>query len=421
MLEGIDLHLGKSLLDSSVEELIWRGQSMFLVAGLDSVLRSVRFSRIGSDESLAALQNSVALAFQATDETVRWASSNSLKLLLPPGELVMRLSDKIEMQSISKRARALTPRSIVIADADVADAAELWRAFGGKPFVLQRRENNLTGRGTRRIVALNDLVKCLMQWRGHDLKATEFLYGVPLTISGCVTQSRTFSSAMSLQLVGLSRLTPVWGAHCGNRLVDDSELPTGVPEMCRAMSKSVGDVLRSAGFFGQFGLDVIASDGRVILLEINARVQSVSSLANMAELDADLLPMPALHLLSATGGNLPSPTRSIRKTRPFSQVVISSPRSGRARGELRQGTYRIEGSDLVYVSSDADVRRLDEQEAVIWPFIEFNSEISEGDRLVILQFPRAAAAIECEPSLYEWVESWIQIVERSIPVTEGSE
>ncbi|MEU4769296.1 hypothetical protein AB0H12_39235 [Actinosynnema sp. NPDC023794] len=108
-------------------------------------------------------------------------------------------ADKIDSLRLFERADVAVPESRV-PSADPADTASCWAAAGGRPVVVQRRVNNLTGKGTRFVTSAAQLRAVLGDWRGVRLRVSAFVPGVPLTVSGCVTGDATAVSAVSHQL-----------------------------------------------------------------------------------------------------------------------------------------------------------------------------------------------------------------------------
>jgi hypothetical protein len=68
-----------------------------------------------------------------------------------------------------------------------------WSAAAGR-LVVQRRVNNLSGKGTRLVTCQEELDATLDGWRGEQLRVPHFLPGIPLTVSGCVAGDATIAS-----------------------------------------------------------------------------------------------------------------------------------------------------------------------------------------------------------------------------------
>ena len=239
--------------------------------------------------------------------------------MLSPSEIVRSAGDKIRLLAFATAAGVPTAAATVIHALDEATAARAWR---GMPVVVQRPENDLTGDGTRLIENRTQLAALGIEWQGFDVKISEYRHGLPLTVSGCVMPGETLVSGISHQLVGIRRVTKVWGADCGNQLLDDDELPAAVVSACRTACARLGDELRNIGFLGMFGLDVLADGSAVRVIEVNPRIQGVSSLINSAERDAGLLPLPGAHVLGFLGVDTLNLRTTKLRARGLSQLFI---------------------------------------------------------------------------------------------------
>ncbi|TQM79138.1 ATP-grasp domain-containing protein [Saccharothrix saharensis] len=346
-----------------------------------------------------------------------WAVTRGLRLLAPVRAAVAVAADKIDAMPLFDRAGVAVPESRVVL-ADPADAASCWAAGGGRPVVVQRRVNNLTGKGTRLVTGAVELRAALDEWRGERLRVSALVPGIPLTVSGCVTGGGTAASAVSHQLVGLPELTPYWGAHCGNQLVADDELPAGVGARCGQVCERVGDQLRALGYRGAFGLDLVATpDGAVLAIEINPRFQTVVSLVQAQEIAAGLLPMLGAHALASL---LPSvPVRRVRAAcLPLSQLVVPAAAHGVLGAVPESGCYRLDAGRL----RPRPTRRLADLrpgEALLWRHARPGDRVRPGEELVLVQLPHRVAEVGDRPALTPDARAWVDATRRAVTVVAG--
>ena len=313
-LVGVPLEEGVELLRRLVGQVLWRGRSTFLVAGCEDILTMEGDSQPGHP--------AVAMAFEPDPATVAWAAEHSARLLLPPANVVDAASDKVNLIGIAEAAGVKTAPATVLRPAKESDSDRLWRSASG-PLVLQRRPNNLTGDGTLLATTAAQLRDGLREWTGQVLKVCAFVPGLNLTISGCVSNDRALASGISHQIVGIAPLTTAWGRHCGNQLLGSSDLPAGMATACLETARAVGEQLRQRGFRGSFGLDAVAADsGDIVVIEINARLQSVTSLLSTAERTAGLLPLAATHVLAFLLDTLPAAQTGTSTAGQLSQLVL---------------------------------------------------------------------------------------------------
>lgn len=273
----------------------------------------------------------------------------------------------------------------------------MWRELAVRKAVLQIPQNDLTGTGTRLVADAAQLAAELTDWEGHPVKLAAFVQGLPITVSGVVlSDDLALASGISMQLVGYPELTPVWAAHCGNQLLDDAQLAAGAGLAARETCRRLGTALGRSGFRGMFGIDAVVTDaGVVVVLEINARVQSVTSLVNSAELASGLLPSPLLHVLAFAAAPRPrSFPRFAGPVPPFGQLVVGALQTGWVRTAPPTGRYQLTGPDAapVRVGGTAPLGTLGPDQALVWAFAEGGGRVREADRLFVIQTPGPVAS-----------------------------
>ncbi|MGW5456698.1 ATP-grasp domain-containing protein [Nocardia sp. NPDC003979] len=410
------MNSGIGLLHEHASEIWWFARSMFLCAGCD-VLPGLRFQAVDTDDLPATPTPKVVLGFRADTAMHEWAQRNGATIAMPPIELTDRAGDKTLLPGLADRAGVTVPRAVVARRADERAAEALWRELRATRAVAQLAENDLTGMGTRLINSVAELVACLVEWTGRDVKLAEYVAGTPLTVSGVVLPHTVAVSGISYQLVGHSRLTPLWGAHCGNQLVADSALAPGIAAASYDASQRIGEVLRESGFRGMFGLDVLATASGVVVLELNPRVQSVTSLRNAADLAAGMLPAPALQALAFT-------TRQPFDLAPFDvptpaygQLVMYAHTDGRVAALPKAGTYVL-NQQCRRIGQAAPLGSLPGHQALVWPMATVGADVKGTDPLYIVQSPAPVADPTGE--LTTEAVNWLDALDRFIRI-EGSD
>ncbi|MCE6998305.1 ATP-grasp domain-containing protein [Saccharothrix sp. S26] len=419
-----------SLLRDLAPDLWWYDRSPFLSASARSALPWLRYEH--RDHRAEAHRppappvvarrvpaGRAGITFAPEDGTGAraWAVARGLRLLAPARAAVAVAADKIDSLRLFERAGVAVPRARVVL-AEPADAESCWAAGGGRAVVVQRRVNNLTGKGTRLVTNVAELRAVLGDWRGELLRVSAHVPGTPLTVSGCVTGDVTVASAVSHQLVGLAELTGFWGAHCGNQLVADDELPPGVGVRCAQVCERVGDQLRELGFRGAFGLDLVATvDGAVFAVEINPRFQTVVSLVQAQEIAAGLLPMLGTHALACL---LPSvPVRRVRtRCLALSQLVVPATGHGVLDAIPESGCYRLDAG-VLRPSGSARLTDLRPGEALLWRHALPGDPVRPGEELVLLQLPHRVAPVGDRPALDPEARAWVDAIRRAVTVTAG--
>jgi ATP-grasp domain-containing protein len=353
-LAGVPLPVGQALLRGARTQLWWFARSMYLCAGSREALPELGFQPSGGPGRLPPAPALAAGAAEAAggaravfgfrcDAAMRaWAARHGAALAMPAPAVTARLGDKTYLPHLAKDAGVAVPRCVIRRAVSGGDAAPMWRELRRDRAVAQLAGNDLTGAGTRAIGSAAELATCLREWAGSDVKLAEYVTGVPLTASGVVTADSVVVSGISYQLVGYPALTPRWGAHCGNQLAGDGELPPGAGARCRQVCLRVGETLAKAGFRGMYGIDVIVTGTDVVVIELNPRVQSVTSLLNSAELAAGLLPSPLLHALSFVSGHPAPPAVAGGPLPRYGQMVVSSAVPGTVAALPGPGVYQLQ-------------------------------------------------------------------------------
>ncbi|MGC0417353.1 ATP-grasp domain-containing protein [Embleya sp. AB8] len=431
-LVGIDASEGLRLLGELVDDVVWLDRTASMPASFRPAVPWLRHemvsARYPSDTAPPAAPArpgtrtrpmAVAFAPEEGDHATAWAAAHDRLLLRAPSTITHRAADKIDALEVFSAAGVPVPEHVLIPAHARRAASAYWPGHWAEA-VLQRRENNLIGRGTLRVRGPDELAPLLRAWDGHVLKISRLVPGLPLTVSACVGGDRTVVSAVSHQLVGLPDLTPGWGMHCGNQLLGPADLPHGAYDTARHVARAVGEVLREHGYRGVFGLDLIHDPDRtqspdpVLAVEINPRFQAVTSLVQAAEHHAGLLPSLGLHILACLLPALP-PAHCRTTTIPaLSQLVLHARRTATVAAVPEQGRYRLgETCILGPFPASPPLTELRPDEALCWPQIR-PGRVGAGDELLTLQTNLRLCPLTPEPPLGPTARAWTRHLRRMI-------
>lgn len=419
ILRGIELTAGRELLRDA-GTFWWRGRSMVMLSGCRGIA-DLRFQATSSATTPVNARGGV-FGFEHDDALYDWAERAGARVLLPRLDVVNAAGDKRHLGRIAADAGAVTPDACVVPQAHPSLATPLWDAFAGRALVVQLPQNDLTGRGTRPVDSCDELTNTLTAWAGHSVKVAELVQGTNITLSGCVGTEITYISGISHQLVGVAGVTDAWGAHCGNQLCPPRTLSAETERTCARLCEGIGDALRRKNFLGMFGVDAIVTPaGTVVLIEINPRVQSVTSLLNFVEREHGVLPTPGAHLLTYVAPGRPPVLEVEVVQRPLSQLVITARRAGRVEAALGGGRYRLSDADeLVSLPPDEDAAPSGD-DAVIWAFANGGECVSPGDRLCVAMFAFPVAPVsEGRPALHEKARRWESRLTASYRITSDA-
>ncbi|MGC9438086.1 ATP-grasp domain-containing protein [Streptomyces sp. WG5] len=439
-LEGVEADEGTAHLERLADEIVFLDRSAFLPATCRPATGLVRHEPVSPlltapppprpAHRTGGRTVAVAFAPEHGDHARAWARRHGCPLLAPPAGITARASDKIDSLGLLAEAGVAVPEYVVVPAERQPSAAAHW-PDGWDAAVLQRRENNLAGRGTVPLDTPDALPAALDAWAGHTLRLSRRVPGLPLTVSACAGADRTVVSAVSHQLVGLPELTPGWGTHCGNQLLDDSDLSAPLLARVRDTARAVGDALRRHGFRGVFGLDLVVGDGTPVVIEINPRFQTVASLAQAAETAAGLLPLLGLHVLACLLPELPPVRATTRPVPRLAQLVVHARWPGNVTGLPRPGHYRLTGEGPLELLGPLEGRTFDEtalpdplprQEAgtaLLWPHAS-PGPVLPGDELALVQTGHHLCDVSPRPALGPWGRSWTErLLTQEIRTTTG--
>lgn len=415
MLGGIPLEDARELILRRVDEIWFRARSMYLCAGLERLLSGWRFSStLGSElEPARGGANRVAFGAQMDEQLQMWAAQNGLHLAMPSIELSRRLGDKLLLPEIAATAGVATPQSIRVQAAgsgSIVDTAMLLEQLNANHAVVQLPYNDLAGAGTRYIDDAAELKACLTEWANHDVKVAQYVSGLRLTASGIVIGANVAVSGFAYQLVGHDRLTPLWGAHCGNQLVNDENLPRDTVRRCYETVRRLGITLANDGFSGMFGVDLVVTNEEAFVIEINPRIQAVNSLLNAVELAGGMMPAPGVHLLSFLADSDLEVAEFAPPALPYGQLMICAPTAGVVRTVPVGGRWVLNQDAARRSGAHCALDELAGDEALVWPTIATGMQVAAAARLYVLQLP-GPAILPCGQALTDLAQRWLDALE----------
>lgn len=121
------------------------------------------------------------------------------------------------------------------------------------------------------------------------------------SVQCCVTRYGVFVGPLQAQVIADSLLAnvnvPGSAKFCGAQITPHDPLVGVYPEIAR-YARKIGEQMQSLGYRGIFGLDcLVGRDGRVYVLEVNARLTGVTPLLTMLHREGQDIPFYLLHIL----------------------------------------------------------------------------------------------------------------------------
>lgn len=277
----------------------------------------------------------------AIEQAIREVGTDKARLAGAPARLVDRLDDKLLQRQLFAAHGLPAPAWNWIPSASLEDrkAQEPPVAF---PAVLQGRRGSL-GRGTFMLRTWEERRRFAGMWdRDETLLLSQMIDGPAVNVNAVVGREHTTMGWPSVMITGAPEccLPGAPFAYCGNDFGAACDLPPPMIEALFGVVERVGGLLRSKGFLGLFGVDLICDGANWWLLEVNPRLQGSTSLLTMLELDAGLSPLVLEHMqafLGAEDANGERPSNTHLESLGGSQVVVyhRGDGPGRMRGKVR--------------------------------------------------------------------------------------
>lgn len=205
------------------------------------------------------------LVFKNTPTIERICAEQHWNLLNPSAVLAKKVEEKItQVEWLGELASLLPPHSIKtckeITEQDL-------------PCIVQFNHAH-TGEGTLQLEQLEQLQQLQKDFPNRPVRVTQFINGMMFTNNNVVTKDDVWLGNINYQITGIAPYTQNPFQTIGNDwgFAKKTLSETQVVEY-HAMATSIGDKLRSDGWSGLFGIDVMVEEetGKLYLIEINAR------------------------------------------------------------------------------------------------------------------------------------------------------
>jgi aspartate carbamoyltransferase catalytic subunit len=164
------------------------------------------------------------------------------------------------------------------------------------PLVVRSNRSD-GGTGVRFIHSAEELDR---DWPPHTdgfLATASFVEGLPINVNAVVFADGAVSRhGVSVQLVGIEGCTGRRFGYCGNDFAAAAALDAGdIEEIDRTLDAVAGWLARH-GYRGAFGMDVILSEHKVFVVELNPRFQGSSRLSAVLDSQSDRADMFLAHI-----------------------------------------------------------------------------------------------------------------------------
>ncbi len=206
------------------------------------------------------------IVFKNTERVEEAATTAKLAILNPKATLSERVENKItQIEWLGELANKYLPEHSVLPAKEIK--------WTGEPFILQWAHGH-TGGGTILITSENELVALREKFPHRMTRKSTFVKGPSFTVNAVVAGDVILMGNISYQITGLAPFTDSPFATVGNDwALTHSQLSDGEISQIEVIVREIGEKLRTAGWRGLYGVDVIRNDeqGTINLIEINAR------------------------------------------------------------------------------------------------------------------------------------------------------
>lgn len=237
---------------------------------------------------------------------------------------------------------------------------ELSEKYGGG-FVIQLQEES-GGKGTFFIRSLRDFKECgekiKKKFGNPEVLITKFISGSSPSLTGCVTKHGILYTNLQYQLLDVPGvLNPKTGngIFCGHDWGSSHDFPGHIIKQAYDYAERVGNYLKTNGYRGIFGLDMVMDKERIYVVELNPRLLgSFPVLTMIQELNREPILM-GFHILEFLGEkydlDVEEVNRLIKKPKIGAQLILFNKygTSAKNRGSLRSGVYVMEDNELKYI------------------------------------------------------------------------
>jgi len=282
--------------------------------------------------ALAQRQHISGVIAPATDVAVTTAAhvAEQLHLPGPPPAAACVLTQKYQFREFLRQAGFGCPRALLVNDNQVPDGVR----FDGRPWLV--KPNRSSGsKGVFVVSTRDEFAAHVAESRAFSLDRTavleEFIDGTQHTCNGVLQSGR----------IALALLTDRDTAPKPYTTTTGHRVPTRLPEAAqRAALRMIEDVFACLSVTsGPFDCDFVASDGRIVLIEMAPRLggNSLSKLFKAA-LNFDLVAYAVAHACAA-----PYALPESRQPKPMSITILGVEGAGRlAWNEVEANALRRE-------------------------------------------------------------------------------
>ncbi|MBN1331829.1 ATP-grasp domain-containing protein [Candidatus Dojkabacteria bacterium] len=218
------------------------------------------------------------------------------KLLNTNSDLNRLFEEKISQYKALNNDGIQFPKTIIGRLADLKYKS-LKKQIGEK-LVLQFNRGH-TGQGTLFLHREDDFNNIQAEFPERIVRIAEFVNGKAYTVNTCIYMGNVYIAGLSYQITGEKGLTNFEGGTVGNDFNYREGFSEQTYNQLYTQVSKIGERMAENGYRGLFGVDMILdNDGKIFIIEINARQPASIPFATKLQLELDQVPLLLLNLMA---------------------------------------------------------------------------------------------------------------------------
>jgi len=303
-------------------------------------------------------------SFQSNSIIKQVCEEQGWRYLMPDPSFTARFEHKVNFRQLLEKngLKGLFPDYMLVKKGQLSfDVIQLQL---GLPFVLQLAVA-AGGEGTFIIETEDIFNKVIEAQNQNQFIVSQYISGHSLSILSVITPWGSVYCPAQVQIINPFQRADSMGQYNGHDwTLSKTLIDSAAQAQSRMLVEQVGEILRTEGFKGMFGLDLqLALDGRVYLIECNPRITAAIPMLDWINLAQSSIPLSALHILAFIGHDIALDIGTIQKEllqpKDGSHLKLRSllDVSSYIYIELKPGTYSFNGR-LNYVSDNYKLEQL---------------------------------------------------------------
>lgn len=318
-------------------------------------------------------------------------------------ELNQMFEDKLQQISQLAKLQISLPK-YAVTELGALSYAEACKQLG-TDFVVQYARGH-TGSGTVFIHDEDSYLHLQKAFPARTVRISEFIPGDPYTVNGCITGKGIYLGGLSFQITGIPELTAAAGGTVGNDWKYPEKLPAAIKQNVIRDLQIIGELMRSQGYQGLFGVDFIVNDKGHAIIEINARQPASIPMYTKMQLQEGQIPLSMLHLAEFFGLDWKLDVQAYNEQslspKSYSQIFLRSQTLLTIMNAMQMGSYTRDNSQLKFVDKAYAVDEIKDpvQEFLVLPAIQ-GKTLRENQEIARLQLPEGI--INSQKQIEPWV------------------